>query len=146
MSIIEAYEKGGFRNEISVLATLVKLSLSDGVLDENEMKVIRKVAENYGFNDPFDIQEIITNHEKYKIEPTYNYDERIEQLYRLMQVIYADNKLDKAELKIVKNSIVALGFLPKNVDAIFETAVGQIADESDLEDFTKAIKKANKLS
>jgi len=145
MSILEAYEKGGFRNEISVLATLVKLSLSDGVLDESEMKVIKRVADDYGFNDPFELQEIIENHEKYNIEPAYNYDERIEQLYRLMQVIYADNHLDKAELKIVKNSIVALGFPAKNADIIFETAVGQIADDADLEDFTKAIKKANKL-
>jgi len=145
MSILEAYEKGGFRNEISVLATLVKLSLSDGVLDESEMKVIKRVADDYGFNDPFELQEIIKNHEKYSIEPAYNYDERIEQLYRLMQVIYADDHLDKAELKIVKNSIVALGFPVKNTDVIFETAVGLIADEADLEDFTKAIKKVNKL-
>jgi uncharacterized tellurite resistance protein B-like protein len=145
MSILEAYEKGGFRNEVSVLATLVKLSFSDGVLDESEMKVIERVARNYGFNDPFDLQEIIKNYENYTIEPAYNYDERIEQLYRLMQVIYADDHLDKAELKIVKNSIVALGFPAKNTDIIFETAVGQIADEADLEDFTKAIKKVNKL-
>ena len=41
MSILEAYEKGGFRNEVSVLATLVKLSFSDGVLDESEMKIIQ---------------------------------------------------------------------------------------------------------
>jgi len=144
MTIIDAFENAEFRNQISVLATLVKLSLSDNVLDEAEMKIIEKVARNYGLNDPDSLKEIIRNYEKYQLEPTYNYNERIEQLYRLMQVIYADDHLDKAELKILKNSIVALGFSPKKLDVIYETAVGKIADNADLDDFIEAIKKVNK--
>ncbi len=144
MSIIDAFENAAFRNQISVLATLVKLSLSDGVLDESEMKIIERVARDYGLNDPADLKEIIRNYEKYHIEPTYDYNERIEQLYRLMQIIYADDHMDKTELKILKNSIVALGYSPKKLDGIYETAVGKIADGADLDDFTKAIKKVNR--
>ncbi len=144
MGIIDAYENAEFRNRISVIATLVKLSLADGVLDENEMKIITRVARDYGLLDPDDILYIIKNYEKYSLEPTYNYDERIEQLYNLTKIIYADGKIDKNELKILKNAIVALGFPPKNVDVIYETAVGLIVDEADLEEFNKAIKKVNK--
>ncbi len=144
MSIIDAYENAEFRNRISVLATLVKLSLADGVLDENEMKIITRVARDYGLLDQDDILFIIKNYEKYSIEPTYNYDERIEQLYNLTKIIYADGKIDKNELKILKNAIVALGFPPKNTDIIYETAVGLIVDDTDLEDFNKAIKKLNR--
>ncbi len=145
MGIIDAFENAEFRNRISVLATLIKLSFADGVLDEAEMKIIEKVARNYGLHDPDDLKFIIKNFEKYSLEPTYNYDERIEQLYYLSKIIYADGHIDKAELKLLKNSIVALGFPPKNVDEIYETAVGLIADEADLDEFTGEIKKVNKL-
>ena len=144
MGIIDAYENAEFRNRISVLATLVKLSLADGVLDENEMKIITRVARDYGLLDRDDILFIIKNYEKYSLEPTYNYDERIEQLYHLTKIIYADGRIDKNELKILKNAIVALGFPPKNTDIIYETAVGLIVDEADLEEFTQAIKKVNR--
>ncbi len=143
MGIIDAYENAEFRNRISVLATLVKLSLADGVLDGNEMKIITRVARDYGLLDQDDIVYIIKNYDKYSLEPTYNYDERIEQLYNLTKIIYADGHIDKNELKILKNAIVALGFPPKNVDIIYETAVGLIVDDVDLEDFNKTIKKAN---
>jgi uncharacterized tellurite resistance protein B-like protein len=145
MGIIDAYENAEFKNKISVLATLIKLSLVDGVMDENEMKIIGKVARDYGLLDPDDLQYLLKNYDKYSLEPAYNYDERIEQLYYLTKIIYADGHIDKDELKILKNAIVALGFPPKNVDIIYETAIGKIADEADLEEFTKAIKKANKL-
>ena len=144
MGIIDAYENAEFRNRISVLATLVKLSLADGVLDENEMKIISRVARDYGLLDRDDILFIIKNYEKYSLEPTYNYDERIEQLYNLTKIIYADGHIDKNELKILKNAIVALGFPPKNADIIYETAVGLIVDDADLEDFNKAIKRVNR--
>ena len=144
MGIIDAYENAEFRNRISVLATLVKLSLADGVLDENEMKIITRVARDYGLLDQDDILYIIKDYEKYSLEPTYNYDERIEQLYNLTKIIYADGHIDKNELKILKKAIVALGFPAKNADMIYETAVGLIVDEADLEDFNKAIKKVNR--
>jgi len=145
MGIIDAYENAEFKNRISVLATLIKLSFADGVLDEEEMKIIEKVAKNYGLHDPDDLKYIIKHYEKYSLEPTYNYDERIEQLYYLAKIIYADGHIDRAELKLLKNSIVALGFPPKNVDDIYEAAVGMIADEVDLEEFTQEIKKVNKV-
>jgi len=145
MGIIDAYENAEFKNRISVLATLIKLSLADGVLDENEMKIIEKVAREYGLLDRDDLQSIIKNYEKYSLEPTYDYDERIEQLYYLTKIIYADGRIDKNELKILKKAIVALGFPPKNVDDIYETAIGLIVDEADLDQFMAKIKKVNKL-
>jgi len=144
MGIIDAYENAEFRNRLSVLATLIKLSLADNVLDENEMKIIQRVARDYGLLDPKDIDYIIKNHEKYSLEPTYNYDERIEQLYNLAKIIYADGKIDKKELQILKRAIIALGFPPKNSDVIYETAVGLIVDDADLETFVHRIKKVNK--
>ena len=144
MAIFDAYDNAEFKNKISVMSTLVKLSLADGVLDENEMKIITRVARDYGFNDPDHILYIIKNYDKYSIEPAYNYDERIEELYNLTKIIYVDGSIDKKELKILKNAIIALGFPAKNLDVIFETAVGLIADGADLEDFSKAIKKVNR--
>ena len=143
MNILEAYQNAEFRNKISIVATLIKLSLADGVLDENEMKIIKRVSGKYGFIDPEDIDYLIKNYEKFNVTPTYDYNERIEELYYLSKIIYADGHIDKAELKILKNAIVALGFLAKKVDDIYEKAVGLTADDADLDDFIKDIKKVN---
>ena len=145
MNILEAYQDAKFRNKISVVATLIKLSLSDGVLDENEMKIIKRVAGNFGIGEPEDLDFLIKNYEKFDISPSYEYDERIEELYYLTKIIYADGHIDKAELKILKNAIVALGFLAKKVDEIYEKAVGMIVDDVDLDEFTAGIKKVNRL-
>jgi len=110
-----------------------------------KMKIIEKVAREYGLLDRDDLQSIIKNYKKYSLEPTYDYDERIEQLYYLTKIIYADGRIDKNELKILKKAIVALGFPPKNVDDIYETAIGLIVDEADLDQFMAKIKKVNKL-
>ena len=144
MGIIDAFENAEFRNKISVLATLIKLSFADGVLDEAEMKIIEKLAKNSGLQNADDLKYIIKNYEKYSIEPTYNYDERIEQFYNLSRIIYADGHIDKAELKILKNSIVALGFPASKTDDLYEAAVGLIADDVDLDEFTREIKKINR--
>jgi len=145
MGIIDAYENAEFRNKISVIATLIKMSLADGVLDDNEMKIITKVARSYGIIDPSDLLYIIKNYEKYSLEPTYNYEERIEQLYNLTKIIYADGHIDRAELKLLKNAILSLGFPAKNLDAIYEKAVGLIVDDADIDTFTREIKKVNRI-
>ncbi len=144
MTILDAFENAEYRNRISVVATLIKLSFADGVLDENEMKIIEKVARKYGIGDAENLKFLIKNFDKFSIQPTYSYDQRIEELYYLTKIIYADSEIDKAELKILKNSIIALGFPPKNVDIIYETAVGKIVDDADLDEFSEAIKKVNR--
>ncbi len=144
MTILDAFENAEYRNRISVVATLIKLSFADGVLDENEMKIIEKVARKYGIGDAENLKFLIKNFDKFSIQPTYSYDQRIEELYYLTKIIYADGEIDKEELKILKNSIIALGFPPKNVDIIYETAVGKIVDDADLDEFSEAIKKVNR--
>jgi uncharacterized tellurite resistance protein B-like protein len=145
MGILDAFDHPAHKNKVSVLATLIKLSLADNVLDESEMKIIERIAKKYGIIIPEELDYIIKNHEKYSIEPTYSLDERIEQLYYLAKVVYADGKIDKSELKILKNTIVALGFSPKKLDEIYETTVGLIADETDLDEFSEAIKNVSHL-
>ena len=130
MSILDAFQNAEFRNKILVLATLIKLSLVDGVIDESEMKILKAIANKYGLNKPEQLKYIIKNHEKYHLEPTYNYDERIEQLYDLSKVVYADRYIHEKEEKMLKKIIIALGFPVKNVDKIFDKVIELILKES----------------
>jgi len=143
MTILDAFENAEYRNRISIVATLIKLSFADGVLDENEMKIIERVARKYGIGDDENLKFLIKNFDKFSVQPTYNYNDRIEELYYMAKIIYADGSIDKEELKILKNAIVALGFPATKVDEIYETAVGKIADDADLDEFNKAIRKVN---
>ncbi len=140
MSIFDAIANAEYRQHISLLATLIKLSYADGQLDEKEWQTIVKVAEKYGLEDEKTLQYLRKNYSKYALETPFTLDDRISQLYEMTKLAYADGHLNDKELRILKRSVIGLGFPPDKMELIFETAVSAIKNNADKETFAKLIK------
>ena len=90
-------------------------------------------------------KEIIENPKKYPIDTPYSYDKRIEHLYDLAKMVYADREVADTEARILRRICVGLGFNVKNIDKVVDKAIQLILIDSELEEFTMAIKQVNEL-
>ncbi len=140
MSIFDAIANAEYRQHISLLATLIKMSYADGKLDENEWKTIVKVAEKYGLEDEKTLKYLRKNYEKYALDTPFTLDERIAQLYDLTKLAYADGHLDDKEIAILKRAVIGLGFPLDKSDLIFEVALSAVKNGTDKETFARLIK------
>ncbi len=142
MAIADYFAKGEQKRNLGLFAYLVRIAKADEIISEGEKKLLKRTAFLLGIPES-KYKEIIKNPNNYTLNTPYNYDERIERLYRLTQMIYADDTADIDEVNVLKKAIVALGFPTDNVDKIASEAVHLIMNDNDLEDFTKAIKNVN---
>jgi len=144
MSISDLYSSGTHKNNISHFACIVKVALADNIITEGEQKLLDRLARRLEINK-IEYKNILKNPEKYPLNPPVSYNERIERLYNLTQMIFADNEVTDDEVSILQRIAIGLGFPQDNAEKVSDEAVHLVMNENDLEDFTKAIKRVNKI-
>lgn len=103
-----SYKKNYLRN-------LIALASSDGNLDEDEKALIVKIGVKRGLKERQSV-ELIEAFEK-DPQPVFlpeNIHNRINMLYDLMQVIYADNFVSHSEIDFLLNIVESFG-LPADI-------------------------------
>jgi len=139
------YNLTGEQNRnIAYFASIVSLALADNVITESEKKLLEKLAKRFHIlEDKF--KEILENPEKFPMNAPHSYDERIEHLFDLTKMVYADAAVTGEETGALRRICVGLGFPLKNVEKVADEAVQLILKEIDLEEFTRAIKYVNRI-
>ncbi|MCT4698458.1 MULTISPECIES: tellurite resistance TerB family protein [Tenacibaculum] len=144
MSISDLYSSGKHKQEIGHFASVVKIAKTDGVISEGEQKLLDRAAKKLNIAETEYI-EILKNPEKFPVNPPVNYDERIERLYRLTKMIFADEHIDKKQVTLMQRTAVALQFPLDNIEKVCDEAIHLVMNTNDLEEFTIAIKKVNAI-
>ena len=144
MSISDLYSSGKHKQEIGHFASVVKIAKTDGVISEGEQKLLDRAAKKLNIAETEYI-EILKNPEKFPVNPSVNYDERIERLYRLTKMIFADEHIDKKQVTLMQRTAVALQFPLDNIEKVCDEAIHLVMNTNDLEEFTIAIKKVNAI-
>ena len=142
MGISDFNLSGDQQRNIDHFASIVRLAMADGVVSEDEEKLMKKLAKRFHIlEDKY--KDIIENPSAYPVDAPLSYDKRIERLYDLSKMVMADGEVSEAELGVLRSVSIGLGFPTKNVDKIAEEAVTLISDEKDVDDFSKVIKRVN---
>jgi len=144
MSISDLYSSGTHKKNISHFANIVRLALVDNIITEGEQKLIDRLAKRLEI-DQVEYKDIIKNHHKYPINPPVSYNERIERLYDLTIMIFADDLVTAEQVSLLQRIIIGLGFPQDNAEKVGDEALHLIMNNNNLEDFTKAIKKVNRI-
>ena len=144
MSISDLYSSGKHKQEIGQFASVVKIAKSDGIIAEGEQKLLDRAAKKLHI-DETEYAEILKNPEKFPVNPPASYDERIERLYRLTKMVFADEHIDKEQITLMQKTAVALQFPTDNVEKVCDEAVHLVMNNNDLDAFTVAIKKVNAI-
>lgn len=88
------------------LRNLITLASSDGQLGQEERELIFRIGQKRGLK-PWQIEALLDDpaaHEMFLPESVSN---RMNMLYDLMQIIYADNAVDEKELEFLTNIVEA---------------------------------------
>ena len=144
MSISNYNLKGDQKHNINHFAGLVKLAMADGEISEGESKLLNRAAKKLHILDE-QVKNIIANYKDYPVTTPHGYDDRIELLYDLTKMLYADDEVASNEVSLLRRICVGIGFPVDNVDKVADEAIHLVLNDNDLEDFNKAIKYVNRI-
>lgn len=143
MAILDLYEHSQHRREIGHFANIIKIANADEVITDDEQKLLDRLAFHLNITKK-EYGKIKANPDNYPIHPPVEYDARIERLFDLIRMIFADKEVILKEVTLVRKTVVGLGFPLDNVEKITDEAIHLIMNRNNLVDFTKAIKNVNK--
>jgi uncharacterized tellurite resistance protein B-like protein len=115
-------------------SSIVRVALSDGELTLEEKDFLDKLATRLDISKE-EYVEILENPAKYPINPPVLYAQRLERLYDLARMVYADHVLGPKQKHILVRFSLALGFTPSNVNYIVDKALSLLVLNVDLETF-----------
>ena len=86
----------------SHLHNLILLAKADGNFHEDEEKLIYKIGERYGLKDR-QIASLIISSKKRELHIPAKFEDKLNQMYDLLLMVYADGIVDKTEIKFCQN-------------------------------------------
>ena len=93
-------------------SAIVRVAIADGDLSKEEKEFLDKLAIRLEIS-PLEYEEILDNPLKYPINPPYLYAQRLDRLYDLSRMVYADHILGPKQKEILTKFALALGFTPE---------------------------------
>lgn len=124
-------------------SAIVRVALSDGELTVEERAFLDKLAIRLEISQS-EYEEILENPSKYPINPPHLHVQRLDRLYDLSRMVYADHVLGPKQKAILTRFALALGFTPSNVSFIVDKALSLLVLNVDLDTFIYEMQNMNK--
>jgi len=140
MSFRDLYESGEHGKNVAHFAAIVNLAAVDGELTEQEEELAKRFARKLDITDS-EYKAILEAPGNYPINPPTSSAVRLERLYDLFRMIYADYIIDEPELKLVKRYATGLGFTDEQAERIIEKSMKIFGGGIDFEDYEYLIRK-----
>lgn len=93
------------KNHIKNLLALAKV---DGQVHPKEEALLYKIGKKYGLKDR-QVKELLQNDEKYKLNVPDNHNDKMNLLYDLVLMVYADDVVDKHEIEFCEEAVKQFG-------------------------------------
>ncbi len=130
-----SYKKNHIKN-------LLALAKADGFIHEKEQKMLFKIGRRYGLKDR-QIKTLVDSDEKFQINVPDNHQDKMNVLYDLMLMVYADGVVEKSEIAFCEDVVKKFGMKKEVVkwllNEVFEKGTPPPPDEwSEMKDIAKA--------
>jgi len=139
MSFSQLYSPAFRERNRDHFAAIVRIALSDGVISEEEEAFINRTAINLDIEES-EVAKIKANLDAYPINPPATRERRLERLFDLSRMVFADHIADDAERNLLKRLVIGLGFPTEDVNEIIEKSFIEIQKGSSEEDFVTSFK------
>lgn len=140
MPILDLYHHSEHRKNLAHFASLASLAAIDGEVNRDEKRVLDRFAYKLGISEE-EYKEVMKKENKYPLDPSNSEEERLERLYDLFRIIFADFDLDDEEMVRLKKYALGLGFPEKKADRIIEKSVAIFRGRIDFDDYLYLLKK-----
>jgi len=143
MSISDLFDSGFRKRNEDHFAAIVRVAMDDGKITDEEKAFLDRLARNLDISE-HDYKQILKDYASHPINPPLSYDRRLERLYDLSRMVYADHIADEHQQKLLHKIAVGLGFSAVNVRCIVDKALSLVKNGDDLDLFTEGIKNMNR--
>lgn len=143
MSILDLFDSGFQKRNQGHFAAIVRIAMSDGVITDGEKAFLDRLASKLEIEEG-DYKEILNGYMTHPINPPVSYDNRLERLYDLTRMVYADNELGENQTSMLERLAVGLGFSPENVAYVIHKSLKLVRQGVDVDEFTQEIKNMNR--
>jgi hypothetical protein len=119
-----SYKKNHIKN-------LLALAMADGHMHPKEEKLLYKIGKRYGLKDR-QVKELVERNEKYKIIVPDNHHDKMNLLYDLLLMIYADDVVNIHEVEFFEDAVKKFGMKKEMVKwllSVFKKGTPPPADE-----------------
>jgi len=96
-----SYKKSHIKN-------LLALAKSDGTMHPKEEALLYKIAKRYGLKDR-QVKLLVETNEKFEMVVPDNHNDRMNLLYDLILMVYADEVVDKDEIEFCEEAVKKFG-------------------------------------
>ncbi len=142
MSISDLFDSGFRRRNQDHFAAIVRVAMEDDVISDAEREFLDRLAVNLEISSD-DYKSILKDYKSHPINPPISFNYRLERLYDLVRMVYADEIDRDDEIKLLTKIAVGLGFSTVNVGYIVDKALRLVKEGADLEGFIDGIKTMN---
>lgn len=142
MSISDLFESGFKKRNEDHFAAIVRVAMSDGVINEDEKAFLDRLATQLDVTED-EYKEILKDYNSHPINAPHSYDERLERLYDLARMVWADKIEGPNQEKLLRKLCVGLGFNRDNVKYITDKALTLVHYNVTLDEFISKMKTMN---
>ncbi|MBF8151234.1 TerB family tellurite resistance protein [Winogradskyella sp. F6397] len=142
MSFSDLFDSGFKKRNEDHFASIVRVAMSDGVITDKERAFLDRLATRLSISD-LDYKKILEDYNTHPINAPHSYDQRLERLYDLARMVWADDIEGPNQHWLLEKLCVGIGFHSKNVKYIADKALALAYDKVDLDDFKDGIKSMN---
>ena len=143
MSISDLYDSGFRKRNEDHFAAMVRIAMSDTIITEDEKKFLDRTARKLDISEEH-YKEILKDYKSHPINPPITYDSRLERLFDLGRMVYADHELGDKQVVMLERLAVGLGFTVTNVKYVVDKALTLVDEGVDLDTFKEEIKLMNR--
>ncbi|MEL1246190.1 TerB family tellurite resistance protein [Flavobacterium sp. DGU11] len=143
MSISDLFDSGFKDRNKGHFSAIVRVAMENGHLSTEERLFLDKLAKQLEISQE-EYAEILANPMRYPINPPHLHVQRLERLYDLSRMVYADHILGPKQKEILTRFALALGFTPGNVNYIVDKALSLLVMNVDADTFVYEMQHMNK--
>ncbi|WP_027395073.1 TerB family tellurite resistance protein [Aquimarina latercula] len=140
MSISELYESGTQKNNVAHFAAIANIAVIDGQINEDEKKLLFKFADKLNINEN-QFAEVVQNPSKFPINPPSDKQERLQYLYDLFRMIFADHTIDEEETRLIHKYAIGLGCSSESANKLIKKSIKIFGGNIDFEDYEYLVNK-----
>lgn len=134
MSFTDLYGNSEHRRNLAHFAAMATLAASDGSISKEEQVLLDRFARKLNISET-EYKEVMKPSNKYPVEPPVDSEKRLERLYDLFRMIFADHMIDDEEMILLKKYAIGLGFSGEKADKIIERSVAIFSGKIDFDDY-----------
>lgn len=143
MSFLDLFDSGFTKRNQDHFAAIVRVAMSDGVITDGERAFLHRLAARLNISEE-EYKIILKDYKSHEVNPPSSYDKRLERLYDLARMVYADHVLGEKQTAMLERLGIGLGFSTGNIAYVVDKALKLVNAGVDKDNFINEIKNMNR--